>query len=251
MTLTDKSIEFYNKLYNRRRGWNVIQPDGDQVLALPQGRSTLSKALALSQLEIPVGNFITNELIKTKDLPTSLVTLLEANIADELKHDEVLNNLRRVLPVDAEDDLAVSKFVAEAERLANLYSPVVVAAVLESSIFFVILPMLRFMGSSACRTISSDISNDETLHVSTNIQLSKDLGYRRGKALNTLRGDIMAWLTSDLDKVNDNKYLTSDFWLNSSQNLYDNGKASGLSNTKKAIMPSFFEIKNTNLPVYN
>jgi hypothetical protein len=48
----------------------------------------------------------------------------------------------------------------------------------------------------------------------------------------------------------ENKYLDKDFWLNQSDSLYERGKAPGLSETKRARMPCFFEASNTDLPQY-
>lgn len=242
--------EFYIKLTNRRRGWEVIQPDKNQVI-VDGSQATLSKALALSKLEIPVGDWVTQELAKTPGIPESVVNLLELNIADEDKHDRALNNLRAVFPVKAEDDTEVDRIVARANELAEIYSQIVMAGVLESSLFFVVLPIYRFLGGSGFRTIANDISNDETLHVSANVQLAKDLGYHRGKAIDRFRGEIIDWLTSDLNAASDNKYLSADFWQQSSASLYSQGKAENLKDTKRSVMPAFFETSQENLPLYS
>jgi hypothetical protein len=249
-TISESSIEFYDSLYRKRRGWLPIKPNQKPSI-VPGSEITLQRALSLSKLELPVGNWIAQELAKNPGIPSSLIKLLEANIDDETNHDIALNNIRAIFPVHADFDLQVDGFIKRADELANLYSPVVVSAVLESSVFFVILPIFRFLGGSAMRTTANDISNDENLHVSTNVQLCKDLGYRRGKALDAFRKDIIQYLVTDLTPENDNKYLSANFWHSTSNSLYHQGKANGLADTKRAVMPAFFETASNNLPIYN
>jgi hypothetical protein len=248
--LSDKSIDFYTSLSTKRTRWLPIKPNTAQVVKFG-AEITLQKALALSKLELPVGNWITEELAKNPNLPPNVIDLLRLNIEDEVRHDEALNNIRVVYAVPKAFDAQVELFIKRADFLANLYSPVTISAVLESSIFFVILPMFRFLGGTAMRTTANDISNDEAIHVSTNVQLAKDLGYRKGKALNTFRAEIMDWLVSDLPYLNaDSKFLSARFWKDSSSSLYTQGKAESLVDTKRSVLPAFFECNNSNLPMY-
>lgn len=247
--IPDKSLEFYKKLKARRRGWDVIKPT-DKQNCVAGSEKTLSKALALSELEIPVGNWITQELAKNPDIPQFLIDFLQENIEDEVKHDEVLKNLRDVFPVQEDDIEQAKSFAEEANRLAEIYSPLVLAGALETSVFFVVLPMYRFLGGVAFRTVSRDISNDESLHSAVNNQLYKDLGYRRGNSIEKLRKNIIDWLVADLPTTSDNRYLHADFWHISSRNLYTQGSSKNLSETKRAVMPSFFESSNNALAIY-
>jgi hypothetical protein len=248
--ISDQSISFYTQLNAKRRNWLPIKPTNLQIVK-PGAEITLQKALALSKLELPVGGWITEELAKNPHLPQSVIDLLRLNVQDEIRHDEALNNIRAVFSVPTEFDNQVDQFIKRANHLSSLYSPVTVSAVLESSIFFVILPMFRFLGDAAMRTTANDISNDENIHVSTNVQLYKDLGYHKGKALDTFRAEIMYWLVSDLSFKNENKHLGAGFWKESSSSLYHQGKADNLVATKRAVMSAFFESNNTSLPIYN
>ena len=243
-------IEFYKKQYNRRRDWEVIEVAPNQEI-LKGAEVTLSKALALSQLELPVGEWIGAELVKSgKLMHPGIIRLLQLNQQDEIKHDKALNKLRDVFPVRKVDDEKVSEMVNIASALASHYSPIVVAGVLESSLFFVILPMYRFLGGGGFRTVANDISNDENIHVAVNLQMAKDLGYNRGNSLDRYRLAVIDWLTEDLPSTHTNKYLSRDFWIKTSNNLYYSGKAPQLKSTQRAVMPSFFEKDNRNLPVY-
>lgn len=249
--IPDSSISFYSRLLGRRRDWQAIQPSQDQECH-PEAIPTLQKALSLASLELPVGLWVEKELQQNLvSFPPVLQHLLKLNIADETKHDLVLNRLSNVFPVPDDRKEEAIKFTIEADRLANIYSPIVVAGVLEVSIFFVILPMFRFLGGAGFRTISADISNDEQVHVAANIQLAIDLGYNRGKALNDFRASIIDWLVADLPLNSPHKFLASDYWQQASDNLYRSGKSSQFDATKRAIMPAFFETSSSNLPVYN
>jgi hypothetical protein len=249
--IPDCSVSFYSKLLGRRRDWQPIEPSANQDYN-PHAKATLQKALALSSLELPVGHWVSLELEKNlKKFPVNLAILLDANIEDEAKHTRVLDSLIKVFPLTEADIAQADAFTGEADRLANIYSPIVVAGVLEVSIFFVLLPMYRFLGGAGFRTVASDISNDEQVHVATNIQLALDLGYNRGQKLDDFRKSIVEWLVSDLSPQNDNKFLSSDYWLQSSDNLYYSGKNSNFSVTQNAVMPAFFETNASNLPLYN
>lgn len=239
---------FYRQLINKKRDWQPIKPTEQQIIQVGS-KKLLQRALALSLLELPVGEWVSEELSKRIFDPT-IQELLSANIQEEIRHDIALNNIRSVFPVPAELDMEVQGFIKEATRLGDLYSPLQVTAVLESSIFFVILPMFRFLGGSAMRTTANDISLDENIHVSTNVQLCLDLNYRRGVALNKLRENIIDWLVQDLTS-SENKYLDKNFWQKTSYSLYNNGKAEGLSATKRSVMPAFFETNNTSLAIYS
>jgi hypothetical protein len=46
------------------------------------------------------------------------------------------------------------------------------------------------------------------------------------------------------------KHLNKDFWLRSSDSLYERGKAEELSDTQRARFPAFFEASNIDLPAY-
>ena len=79
--------------------------------------------------------------------------------------------------------------------------------------------------------------------------VAHDLGEKTTPALNKLRKATVHW-AMDLQGSNENKYLDKDFWLKQSDNLYSQGKTDGLSETRIARMPAFFEASNVNLPKY-
>jgi hypothetical protein len=242
--------DFYTKQFNRRRAWDVIDVSPHQKIQ-PMVRRTLQKALAISALELPVGDMITSVVETHQEIPQEVLTLLVANAQDEEKHDEALNRLKNALQPMDRDIRTMDYVVAEAQKLCEVYSPVTVAGVLEASIFFVVLPMYRFLGGGGFRTVANDISNDENIHVATNINLANDLGWDKGGKLNELRKDVIDWLVSDLPWTHEKKFLSGRHWSSASDNLYHSGKAPQLKETKRAVMPSFFEKDNRDLPRYS
>ena len=236
----------YIHLHQRKRTWTPVQVDAGQLLA--GGEDVIKRALALRCLEIPVGDFI-NEAMRG-DLPDvrGCKKLLQSNVIDEEKHDIALNYAAEAhkIPVRIEK---------EAERIKDAWleldrHPILKAVVLERSVFFVLLPIFRFLGDTGLRTTSADISRDEQTHVAANTLVCEDLGLKSDKELNKLRRATVAWVLQSLKGEDANKHLSSNFWMASSDSLYSKGKAEGLLSTRASRMPAFFETNNVNLPQY-
>jgi hypothetical protein len=184
-----------------------------------------------------------------KDLPDTkgVVEALESNVRDEERHDQALDF---VIEAHGTDDRAeregahVLKAWIEAPE-----HPILKAAILERSVFFVLLPFYRFNGDIGIRTTAADISRDEQVHVAVHSMVCSELGLKSTQSLNRLRRATVGWVIDGL-KSSSNKYLDKDFWLAQSDSLYERGKAPGLSDTKRSRMPAFFEASNTDLPQY-
>ncbi len=132
----------YIQLHQRKRTWTPVAVDAGQLLH--GGEEVIQRALALRCLEIPVGDFI-NEAMKG-DLPedAGCKDLLLSNVVDEEKHDIALNYA-------AEAHKVPKQFEKEAEKICKAWleldrHPVLKAVVLERSVFFVLLPIFRFLG---------------------------------------------------------------------------------------------------------
>ena len=241
-----KAATPYIHLHQRKRTWTPVQVSGGTLLA--GGEDVIKRALALRCLEIPVGDFI-NEAMRG-DLPDEpgCKKLLQSNVIDEEKHDIALNYAAAAHKIP-------DRFEAEAERIKNAWleldrHPVLKAVVLERSVFFVLLPIFRFLGDTGLRTTSADISRDEQTHVAANTLVCESLGLKSDKELNKLRRATVAWVLQSLKAEDDNKHLSSNFWMASSDSLYTRGKAEGLNDTRASRMPAFFETNNVNLPQY-
>ena len=236
----------YVQLHQRKRTWTPVQMSAGQLL--PGGEEVIQRALSIRILEIPVGNFIKDAM--KGDLPEAegVKELLLSNINDEINHDKALNYA-------AEAHKVPEKIQAEADKVAKTWigfdaHPVLKAAILERSVFFVLLPIFRFLGDTGLRTTSADISRDEMTHVAAHSLVAKEVGATSDSQLNAIRRATVRWVTEPLEAEADNKYLSSNFWMRCSDSLYKTGKASGLSDTRASRMPAFFETNNVNLPQY-
>ena len=79
----------YQKLLSKKRSWEPVMPTKGK---LAEGsEETIFRALALRNLELPVGDFITNAL--DTEVPDTARELLLSNIQDEIKHDIALGNI--------------------------------------------------------------------------------------------------------------------------------------------------------------
>lgn len=241
-----KAATPYIHLHERKRTWTPVQVDAGRLL--DGGEEVIQRALALRCLEIPVGDFIKDAM--KGDLPDikGCKELLESNVQDEIKHDIALNYAAEVhkIPTKFEKEAAhICKTWLELDR-----HPVLKAVVLERSVFFVLLPIFRFLGDTGLRTTSADISRDEQTHVAANTLVCEALGLKSDKTLNNLRRATVAWCLQSLKGESDHKHLSSNFWLSSSDSLYTRGKAEGLIETRASRMPAFFETSSVNLPQY-
>ena len=159
-----KAATPYLHLHQRKRTWTPVQVSAGTLLT--GGEDVIQRALALRCLEIPVGDFITDAM--KRDLPDieGCKELLLSNVEDEIKHDLALDFAAKAHGVSP-------RFEAEAERIKKAWldldrHPVLKAVVLERSVFFVLLPIFRFLGDTGLRTTSADISRDEQTHVAAN-----------------------------------------------------------------------------------
>ena len=233
----------YEKLLNRKRKWTPVQTTKGKIKY--GAEETVYRALAVRNMECPVGAFVSDSL---SEIPEKSRELLESNIRDEDNHDLALGYIANALGVD-------DKAEAEALRLKEAWiahpdHTILKALVIERAIFFVILPFFRFNGDAGLRTVSADISRDEQIHVATNSLVCAELGLTPSKSLDKLRRATINWIMQPLS-ANVDKYLDKKFWLDASDRLMYEGKAPQLTETKAARMPAFFEHANTNLPQYS
>ena len=233
----------YEKLLNRKRKWTPVQTTKGKLKY--GAEETVYRALAVRNMECPVGSFVSNSL---SEIPEKSRELLESNIKDEDNHDLALGYIANAIGVD-------DKAEAEALRLKEAWiahpdHTILKALVIERAIFFVILPFFRFNGDAGLRTVSADISRDEQIHVATNSLVCAELGLTPSQSLDKLRRATINWIMQPLS-ANADKYLDKKFWLDASDRLMYEGKAPQLTETKAARMPAFFEHANTNLPQYS
>tara|TARA_B100001559_G_scaffold321120_1_gene336523 strand:- start:4400 stop:5113 length:714 start_codon:yes stop_codon:yes gene_type:complete len=233
----------YQKLLNRKRKWTPVQTTAGTCREGAQ--ETLLRALALRNMELPVGDFIEDAL--ANEVPELAREVLTSNVTDEENHDLALGYIANAYGTDptAEKEALALRNAWTAHRDHTILK----AMVAERAIFFVLLPFFRANGDAAFRTVSADISRDEQIHVATNSLVCRELGLTVSPSLDKLRKATINWVMQPLGS-NANKYLDKKFWLDSSDRLMYEGKAPELSFTKSARMPAFFEHSNVNLPKY-
>ena len=234
----------YDKLLQRKRKWSPVKTTAGK---LREGsEATIRRALAVRHMELPVGTFIKEGLEKT--VPDNARELLIDNVKDEERHDIALGYIVDALGADEK-----SEKEGELLRDAWIQHPdhtITKALVAERAIFFVLLPMFRFNGDPALRTVSADISRDEQIHVGCNSLVCHELGLSPSNSLDKLRKATISWILEPLGTNTYDRYLDKKFWFDASDRLMYEGKAPELSTTKAARMPAFFEHANTNLPQY-
>jgi hypothetical protein len=236
----------YDQLTSTKRKWTPTQVKAGNLV--DGSESSIRRALALRCLELPVAEFLRAAM--KGDLPSTkgVKEALESNVKDEQRHDLAFEYAVSAHGSDPQAE-------QEAGRILGAWMeapehPILKAAILERSVFFVLLPFYRFNGDVGLRTIAADISGDERVHVSSHSLVAAELGLKSTSNLNRLRRATVAWVMDGL-KSDSNKYLDKDFWISQSDSLYERGKAPGLSDTQRARMPAFFEASNTDLPMYS
>ena len=234
----------YEILLDRKRKWSPVKPTVGVIR--DEARATIGRALAARHLELPVGAFITEGLEKT--VPDNARKLLEDNVKDEERHDLALGYYADAFGTN-ENDEKEGKLLRDA-WIEHPDHTITKALVAERAIFFVLLPMFRFNGDAALRTISADISRDEQIHVGANSLVCRELGLRPSNSLDKLRKATINWVLQPLGINTTCKYLDKKFWLDASDRLMYEGKAPEFSETQRARMPAFFEHSNVNLPKY-
>jgi hypothetical protein len=234
----------YDKLMDRKRKWSPVKPTAGK---LKEGaEETILRALSIRHMELPVGAFISEGL--EKSVPDNARKLLESNVKDEERHDLALGYIADAHKVKDKDENE-GKLLRDA-WINHPDHTITKALVAERAIFFVLLPLFRFNGDAALRTVSADISRDEQIHVGTNTLVCSELGLSASPSLDKLRKATINWVLQPLGINTYDKYLDKKFWLDASDRLMYEGKAPEFSDTKRARMPAFFEHANTNLPKY-
>lgn len=239
-----RRMSFYTEQLTKKKQWKVVKGTAGPIF--PGAESTVGRALELRILELDVASFLRDGMVRT-NLSKDVMDLLQSNIQDENKHDEALNYAASVYQLSTPEDTANAKAIRD-EWIAHPDHPIAKTAVLESSVFFVILPIFRFLASGCLKATSMDISNDENIHAATHRQLSVDLGLSISPSLNKLRRDTVEWMVSGLNATG--KWGSKDVWLRSSDSLFERGIAPELAQSASYSMPAFFEIHNGNLQSY-
>lgn len=241
----------YAQVVSRKRKWTPVQVQQGKLVE--GSEESIYRALALRSLELPVSEFLKQGLEKELPQTPGVVEALRSNIQDEERHDQALEYVVAAHGTDQKAE-AEGRHILKAWMDAPEH-PILKAAILERSVFFVLLPFYRFNGDIGIRTTAADISRDEQTHVAIHSMVCSELGLKSTPGLNRLRRATVGWVMDSLSRPEwgsepTSRYLDKDFWLSQSDSLYERGKAPGLAETQRARMPAFFEASNTDLPEY-
>lgn len=235
----------YDQVISRKRKWTPVAVSKGAINE--EATDTLYRGLALRRLELPVAEFLREGLRKELPKTPGLVAALESNVLDEERHDLALHYVIEAhgtnTKAEREADHILKAWIEAPEH------PILKAAILERSVFFVLLPIYRFHGDIGIRTTAADISRDEQVHVAVHSMVASELGLKSTPGLNRLRRATVGWVVDTLGSSED-RYLDKDFWIKQSDSLYSKGTAPGLGETRRSRMPAFFEASNTDLPQY-
>lgn len=245
MTTATTKNSPYLSMIAKKRPWQAVPVEAGKLVE--GSEDTVFKLLALRHLELPVKDFLEQGLEKELPMTPGVAEALRHNQQDEERHDQALNYVVAAHGVDVKSEEEVMGVLkAWQDHPAH---PILKAAILERSIFFVALPFFRFNGDIGIRTVAADISRDEITHVGVHSLIARELGETAGQSLNKLRRATALWAFDALQASND-KWLNKDFWLRQSDSLFEKGKAEELNDTARSRMPSFFEAANNDLPQY-
>lgn len=237
----------YLQIMRRKRSWAPVAVGRGPVAK--GAEEAIFKCLALRCLELPVKQFLQEGLEKELPRTPGVMEILLSNQKDEDKHDLAFEYIVQAHGVNERAE-------KEAQVILKTWQedpshPILKAAILERSVFFVLLPFYRFNGDYGMKTTSADISRDEQTHVTSHHMICKELGLKPSASMDKLRKATVAWVMDSLEEtVESNQWQSKDFWLAQSDSLYTKGKAEGLVATRKSRMPAFFEAANNNLPSY-
>jgi hypothetical protein len=240
-----QTLSPYDQVISRKRKWTPVAVQKGKLV--DGSENSIYRALALRHLELPVADFLRQGLEKELPKTPGVMEALESNIRDEERHDQAFHYVVEAHGFDNKSETE-GRHILKAWLEAPEH-PILKAAILERSVFFVLLPFYRFNGDVGIRTTAADVSRDEQTHVAVHSMVCSELGLKSTQSLNRLRRATVGWVVDEL-KSSTNKYLDKDFWLAQSDSLYEKGKAPGLKDTQRARMPAFFEAANTDLPQY-
>jgi hypothetical protein len=137
----------YDQVVSRKRKWTPVAVQRGKVVE--GSEDSLFRALGLRHLELPVREFLQQGLEKELPVTPGVREALLSNQLDEERHDQALNY---VVAAHGSDE----KFESEAKHILKAWldapeHPLLKAAILERSVFFVILPFFRFNGDIGIR----------------------------------------------------------------------------------------------------
>lgn len=236
----------WEKVEARRKSWTPNNPKEQSETVLPEVVETLSRCLSLTDLEPAVAEFIEKgldsiDLFKVSD---QAINTLRLNIKDEVNHEIALKRAQRaMIGYNKEVEIMANEIMDQWKALED--NPIVVTAVLESSVFMPMLALYSKFGGTSLQVTSLDISADEVRHANSNKAVCMLLGLKPSKRLLDLRKETVAWYSEKLDILG----YTQKRMLTNSEKLLKTGK-SDLTDTAEGIVFAPFEMRKDQVSAY-
>ena len=138
------------------------------------------------------------------------------------------------------------------DEAGNKYHPAAVAFIAEAGCFIPLLTCFRRLGGVALTNIANDISRDEAIHLRAHREVGIVIGGEMiTEELDTLRKDTLSWFLQPLSESGiPGKYGKKRTYMKASDSLVYRGEAPEFKETARSTQLAFFEVSNSNLPVY-
>jgi hypothetical protein len=163
-------------------GWRSSTVGADMVY---------SRIVQLVDLEVSVGSWVKQALVALPESERSTAqAYVHRNARDELKHDTAFRHFRTYIggsPQSAEAQALVAEWQAQEPSFALAYA-------LEMGVFMSLLPFLNRHGDTYVAQLSQWVSDDEVVHVRTNLALAQACGQKLTRTHFSLVARTVAWV---------------------------------------------------------
>lgn len=189
--------------YQNSRKYPDWEPSPAGTVNFTEGTNTqvVKRALDFLPLELQVAVW-DDEASQAWRESAEVRAILERNAADERKHDEALRFLSQHYNKKGfEDNRAANELLQHWQVMSSLVHPVVAMYTLEMGVFFSILPALNKRGDVYASTVAAWISDDERVHVETNLRLMKELNLKLTQDCLELVRDTILYIFAPLGEA--------------------------------------------------
>jgi hypothetical protein len=194
-------VDELRRFQNLRRfpNWQPLKPPSSGWRSSFVGSDfVFSRIVQLVDLEVSVGNWVKTSLqALPEDARPTAQAYVDRNASDELKHDTGFRHLRTYIGNPQQEPEAaalVQEWQAQEPSFALAYA-------LEMGVFMSLLPFLNRHGDTYIAQLSQWVSDDEVVHVRTNLELARACGQKLTQAHASLVARTVAWVFQTEDNV--------------------------------------------------
>jgi hypothetical protein len=243
------TLTTWERVNQRRKIWEPSNPAKNSETSVAP--LTISRCLSLIELEPAVAYFINSGLDKSDNnvLGEEGINCLKRNVQDEDRHEKALKACKAAMSnYDSSFEEEGHEIAKAWLEISDRVNPITIAAVAESSLFMIILPIYTLFGGNSLKITSGSISDDEGVHITSHRYASELLRAKPTKELDNLRESTVAWLTQDIGKETNGAW-TQERCLKNSKTLLRQGR-SDMTETQFSTVLAPFELRNDNFSEY-